>query len=191
MMYRVAPEVEKVMEDVLFEYAEHYEELSGNAAPRIQCVMLDKTPKQGGHEILGRVKKVMGLHGWLGAAELTEAFSDNGFFVLEVPITKWDDLDDKRKKALVDSLLSQIQYDEETDNWRVVKPEFGEFPWIIDRHGFWRPDDTLGRLATKMAEQLELLPEEDQERLALPIEDVEGDAEGAATEGQLVGVGAE
>lgn len=185
MMYRVAPEVEKVMEDVLFEYAEHYEELS--VGPRIQCVMLDKTPEQGGHEILGRVKKVMGLHGWLGSAELSQAFSDNGFFVLEIAFPKWGDLTGAQQKALVDSLLSQIQYDEETDNWRVVKPEFGEFPWIVERHGFWRPDDTLGRLATKMAEQLELLPEEDQERLALPIEDVEGDG---SHQGAEVPVGA-
>ena len=175
MQYRTAPEVEKVLEDVFFEWPDHYEDLS--AGPRIQCVMLDKTPRQGGHEVLGRAKKVQGLNGWLGGAELTDAFADNAFFVLEVPFPVWSDLDPARRKALVDHLASQIQYDEETDNWRIVRPEFGEFPWIVERHGFWRPDDTLGRLATKMAEQLTFLPEEDQERLALPIEDVEGGGE--------------
>lgn len=187
MQYRIAPEVEKVLEDVLFE---HHQDLA--AGPRVQCVMTDKTPKQGGHEILGRVKKVQGLHGWLAAAELSQAFADNSLFVMEIPATRWGDLDDGQKKALVDSLASQIQYDEETDNWRVVRPEFGEFPWIVERYSFWRPDDTLGRLATKMSEQLRLLPEEDQERLALPEEDVEGDGGEEAedrADAQLVGVG--
>lgn len=174
MKYRTAPEVEKVVEDVLFE---HHPDLA--AGPRIQCVMTDKTPKSGGHEVLGRARKVLGLHGWLGAAELSPAFDDNSFFVIEVPVPVWDDLDDDQQKALADHLLSHIKYEEETDNWRIIKPEFGEYPWIVDRHGFWRPDDTLGRLATKMSEQLSLLPEEDQERLALPIADVEGDGEPA------------
>ena len=185
MQYRTAPEVRKVLDEVVYD---HHEDLGGND-PRIECVMLDKTPKQGGHEILGRVTKVQGLHGWLAAEERSHAFDDNALFVLKVPVTKWNELEDWRRKALVDHLASHIQYDYETENWRIVKPEFGEFPWIVERYGFWRPDDTLGRLATKMAEQLQLLPEEDRERLTLPIEDVEGEGaeHGAA---QLVGTGA-
>lgn len=180
MMYRTAPEVRKVLDDVIFE---HHPDLGGDE-PTIECVMLDKTPKTGGHEILGRVSKVMGLHGWLAAGERSGAFDENALFVMEIPVARWIDLTPAQQEALVDHLASHVQYHEETDNWRVVKPEFGEFPWIVERRGFWRPDDTLGRLATKMAEQLQLLPAEDQERLALPIEDVEGGGDPAERTGQ-------
>lgn len=96
-----------------------------------------------------------------------------------------------------------IQYDEDGDNWRVIPPQHGEYPEIVERYGFWRPDTSLARLAVKLEHQLSLLTDEQREDLLKEPEPDQGGADGGAEGGAenagddlqtqpiLAGVGAE
>ena len=179
MEYRTAPEVAKIVEDLVFDY---HEDLS-DRGPEIECVFLSQTPRSRGRDLLGKVRKVSGIHAYLAAQPRPENFDDSAlsFFLLEIAQPAWVSLQDYQRKALVDHLLCHLAYDEENDAWRMRPPEYGEFPEIIERWGFWRPDDTFKELAVKVSEQLSLLPEEEQ--LAL-TENGQGEREpvGAASE---------
>lgn len=192
MKYRTAPEVRDVIDAVMWDH----HPLISEEGVKIEPVMLDKTPKKAGKDIMGRITKKMGLDAFLGAEEKLSGFSKTAeaFFVMEVSETWWNSLDATQRRALVDHLLCHVQYDEDGDNWRVILPQHGEYPEIVERYGFWRPDTSLARMAVKLEHQLSLLSDEEREDLLKepePDEDGEdqgggGDSEAAPT---LVGVG--
>lgn len=193
MKFRTAPEVRDVIDAVM---RDHHPLISEEGI-RIEPLMLDKTPKKAGKDIMGRVTKKMGLDAFLGAEEKPESFSRTAeaFFVFEVAETWWNSLDATQRRALIDHLLTHIQYDEDGDNWRVIPPQHGEFPEIIERYGFWRPDTSLARLAVKLQHQLSLLTDEEREDLLKEAEPEEDGEEGETADETpaaptLAGVGA-
>lgn len=161
MEFRTAEEVQRIAEDLIFE---HHDQLA-EIGPKIECVFLSNNPKSRGRELMGRVRKVSGIHAWLAANPRPESFNTSapGFFLLEVAQPTWVVLDPDQRKALVDHLLMHLAYDEENDSWRMRPPQFGEFPEVIERWGFWWPDAAAFKdFASKAAEQLSLLPDEEE-----------------------------
>lgn len=192
MKYRTAPEITELIDAVAWD---HHPLIAGEG-PRIVAVMLDKTPKKSGKDIMGRVTKKMALDAFLGAQEKPESFSRTAeaFFVVEISETWWNSLDVTQRRALVDHLLHHIQYDEDGDNWRTIPPQHGEFPEIVERYGFWKPDTSLARLAVKLEHQLSLLTDEEREDLLKEPEPEDDGNDGDPVEEnaapQLAGVGA-
>ncbi len=76
-----------------------------------------------------------------------------------------------------------LRYDFEKETWRIEGPQFGEFPAVIERHGFWRPTKDFRRFASALAEQLELWPDP-QPELTEGLEADEGEDVVAAAEAE-------
>jgi hypothetical protein len=101
------------------------------ATARITYLFIDRVPKKGGRELLGKAVKVSGR--W---EELTELD-----FIIEVSLPKWQDLTDDQKTALVDHLLERCSGEEDEDDgtykWSLREPDVQEFSTILQRHGIW------------------------------------------------------
>lgn len=161
MKYRTAPEVKEVAES-LIEEVEDLEYLTGEP---LVYVMMSEAPKKSGRIVLGRAKKVSGLAAFLAARPRPEAFKDPAppdLLVVEVSEFWWRSMPPAGQRGLVDHLLNHFDYDADTGVFRVLAPEFGEFPGVLERHGFWRPDTKLRDFAASMSEQLSLLPPEER-----------------------------
>ena len=125
--YSAAESVQSVAQSLLPTY---HPEL---ATARISYLFIDRVPKKGGRELLGKAVKVSGR--WESLTELD--------FILEVPLPKWNEMSNEQRTALVDHLLERCsgEEDEETGEykWSLREPEVMEFASILGRHGIWNP----------------------------------------------------
>jgi hypothetical protein len=154
MQYRRSPEVEEVAHELV----EDHHSMLRNHGPRIVYVMT-KPPKdpEAGKDYA--VRKVSGVNAFLAQSKLPEEFGwDAGeLAVIEVKEHYWQRLKAAQQAGLVDHLLSHLSYDLEKDSWTIEGPEFGEFPEVLKRHGFWKPGASMKNFAAVVSEQLSLL----------------------------------
>lgn len=168
MEYRQAPEVKAIAESLVWDY---HEDLA-DRGPHIEYVMTrsggSKAPRR-----MFRIRKITGIHAYLSAPRKPERFVDpqaEPFVVVEVAEFWWGALSADQRKGMVDHILSHLVYDADAETWSIEPPQYGEFPGVLDRHGFWRPDDSFKDFAQAVSEQLSLLPEEERNRLTVPPE---------------------
>jgi len=169
--YRKAADVAKIGDDLVANEPDHAH-LRG---VRIEYLFRDKPATHGGRIVLGSARRVGGMGAVLGdlkrhAGNVTE--SPRPLFVIEVPETIWQVLDDDKRRALVDHELMHCRAtrDEDTgEHVLKIRPhDFEEFAAILRRHGLWT---TAAQNAGGAA----------AEQLALAIDDVIAGAE------QLIG----
>ncbi len=163
--YKRAPEVERIALEVM---EKHHSTLE-QRGPRIEYVFT-KSSSSSGSVSDWKLRRITGIHAYCALPTKPDnfGFPPSPFLVLEVSTMWWAllDGDGGRKEAFLDHVLEHLTYDYEKGAWPIEKPEFGEFPNVLKRRGFWRPDNRLKRFAKTMGEQLSLLdeePEEDQE----------------------------
>ena len=89
----------------------------------------DKAPKLKGKLTLGKAKKTSPI-------ELTLTSYD---FVIWVAEDKWNGMDWKTRKALVDHELSHCGLDE-NGKWTTYEHDFTGFNAVMKRHGYWSGD---------------------------------------------------
>lgn len=100
------------------------------ADARMWFLFVSEASKKGGHELLGRVRKVSGL--------LQHVMDKD--FLIEIPSPKWQELEADGRTALVDHCLERCLGEEDEKNgmkWSLREPEVQEFASILDRHGAW------------------------------------------------------
>lgn len=123
--YSPAESVQAVAQSLM---ATYHPEL---ATARIAYVFIDRVPKKGGRELLGKAVKVSGR--WESLTELD--------FCIEVSQPKWLELTDDQKTALVDHLLERCSGEEDEEDgsyrWTLREPDVQEFSTILQRHGNW------------------------------------------------------
>lgn len=123
--YSSAESVQAVAQSLM---ATYHPEL---ATARIAYLFIDRVPKKGGRELLGKAVKVSGR--W---QELTELD-----FCIEVSLPKWQDLTDDQRNALIDHLLERCSGEESEEDgsykWSLREPDVQEFSTILQRHGIW------------------------------------------------------
>lgn len=123
--YSAAESVQSVAQSLM---ATYHPEL---ATARIAYLFIDRVPKKGGRETLGKSVKVSGR--W---QELTELD-----FCIEVSLPKWQELTDDAKTALVDHLLERCSGEENEEDgsyrWTLREPDVQEFSTILQRHKNW------------------------------------------------------
>lgn len=123
--YSPAESVQAVAQSLM---ATYHPEL---ATARISYLFIDRVPKKGGRELLGKAVKVSGR--W---QELTELD-----FIIEVSLPKWQELTDDQKTALVDHLLERCSGEENEEDgsytWTLREPDVQEFSTILQRHKNW------------------------------------------------------
>lgn len=153
MKYMRANEVDDILRDL---EDTHYE-----ALPVIDCVFAQPTPKKNGRDLPARIRKISGINAYLASELQVTNFAKQApsFFVLEVSYNYWGVLNGEQRKGLVDHYLMHFVLDADTGVWAVEPPEFGEFPAIIERHGFWRigGEDRYREMVEAVSEQLSLL----------------------------------
>lgn len=110
--YRPAPVVAAIAED-LIETVPAFEDL---AEVRIEYLFIDKAPISHGRLVLGRARKVSGLSAYLAAPARSELPVDPApLFVIEISEDTWVDMDDAKRRALVDHELMHCRVDVATD----------------------------------------------------------------------------
>ena len=162
MEYRTAPEIENVARDLI----EDYHPVIGSRGPIIDWVMVRSTGAT--EPRMFQIKKVTGINAFLAARPRPENFYTEpqapDRVVVLVGKFPWQTMTEAQQKGLVDHMLHHLRYDADKEAWRIEPPEYGEFPEVLERHGFWRPDDTFKDFAEAVSEQLSLLPDEDREK---------------------------
>ena len=159
MEYRQAPEVEAVAKELI---EEHHEVLE-DRGPIIDYVMMRSTGKAGSR--IFKIQKVTGINAFLAAEHKPRKFYTDSQaperVVVMITAFQWQQMGERQQRGLLDHILSHLRYDYERESWVIEPPEFGEFPQVLERHGFWRPGDDFKRFASTMSEQLSMLPPEE------------------------------
>lgn len=123
--YSQAENLERMAEHIISQY---HPEL---ATARILYLFCEKAGKKNGVDLLGKVEK---LSGW-------KEYVLGKDFRMEVPLDKWNDLDETQRNALIDHLLERCYGEEEEDTgdmkWKLRDPDVQEFSGILRRHGAW------------------------------------------------------
>lgn len=123
--YSSAESVQAVAQSLM---ATYHPEL---ATARITYTFIDRVPKKGGRELLGKAVKVSGR--WEHLTELD--------FIIEVSLPKWQELSDDQRTALVDHLLERCSGEENEEDgsykWTLREPDVQEFATILARHKNW------------------------------------------------------
>ena len=136
-------------------------------------LFVSEASKKGGHELLGRVRKISGL---------MQHVVDKDFLI-EIPSPKWNELASEARTALVDHLLERCMGEEDDKNanqmkWSLREPEVQEFASILDRHGAWHPG-LAGFVAVSKRVNLDGFIEEDEATNLNADENVEVGSGGA------------
>jgi hypothetical protein len=101
------------------------------ATARIHYVFINEATQKGGHEVLGKARKLAGYQLWALEKD----------FVVEVALDKWNELSEPQRTALTDHLLERCfgEEDEESGEmkWKLREPDVQEFSTILERHGAW------------------------------------------------------
>lgn len=155
MKYRAAPEVQAVAAPLIEEHHAHL------GTQHIEYLMTEKAPNSKGRELPGRARVISGINAVVARHVGREWTGGEPFFVMEVSLPWWNMLTGEQRKGLVEHLLYHMQVNLETGALSLEPPEFGEYPEVLDRYGFWHPSGALKRFAFTVAEQLLLLPDEE------------------------------
>lgn len=124
---------------------------------RIEYVFIDKAPVSRGRLVLGRARKVSGLAAFLATPSRSEvSVEPSPLFVIEISEDMWVDMDDARRRALVDHELThcRVDFDTDTPKLSIRGHDFEEFAAIIRRHGLW--SSASQSIGAAVAEQLAL-----------------------------------
>lgn len=135
-----APEVKTIAEELIQKYHPSLRDF----APRIEYVFTDKTPKKGGKEVWGTMRKITNLAAFLAQDEFSQEQGINDpFFVMTITKPVWDILQHDKRVALVDHELCHAVVEEKEDGKNrllIVPHDLEEFTCIVKRHGLWRED---------------------------------------------------
>ena len=136
--YTPAPDVRAIAEDLIPKYHQHLDGV------RIEYVMGDKTPKHGGKETWGYVRKVSSLPAYLASDPADQKGGDVApFFVMVISEPVWVNLMPDKRVALVDHELCHcgVEVDDEGNSKLVTIPhDLEEFTSIVRRYGLWREE---------------------------------------------------
>lgn len=167
-MLRPAPEVQAIAWDLMKTVPVH----APLAAVRIEYVFMQKNPVKNNRIVLGRVRKVGGLAAYFADDSFLEAdrfLPAVPFFVMEIAEPTWLELDDKKRRALVDHELCHCVVDDEVvdapPKLSTRGHDLEEFIGIVNRHGLWSAG-------------LELFTGAVAKQLTLAIDELEGFANG-------------
>lgn len=160
--YRKANEVETVAQEVMSEN----HALLDQRGPHTEWIMVKpSTPAATVPD--WKMRKIQGVNAYLALPEKPARFGEDPyptpFIAVEVSERYWERLDEDQREGFLDHILSWLRYDYEKGKWSIEGPEFGEFSEVLERRGFWRPDQRLQRFAETVSEQLSLLPEVEEE----------------------------
>lgn len=157
--YKPAPEVAQIAHQLITRVTHHQELVNSH----IEFVFIKEAPKSKGRKVLGRARKVSGLHAWMSNPEQahrpeTQGFTEPWpFFIIEISHDTWRELDDSQRVALVDHELSHCSYDTDDDGNPVLAirhHDVEEFIGVISRNGLWKQD--VQQLGVVASEQLSL-----------------------------------
>lgn len=146
-MYAHAPDVAHIAGDLIATIPDH----ADLAGVDVIYVWRDKATKTRGRTVLGKARKVSGLHALL-ARDLAD---DAPLFVVEIAQDEWIRLTTKQRYALVDHELSHLRVKIGDDGERdlsVRGHDVEEFRAVIERHGLWKDD--VADFAVSASEQL-------------------------------------
>jgi predicted metallopeptidase len=134
--YEEATEVRSIANDLINKYHSNLRQAA------IKYLYRDPAPRSGGKTVLGRATKVSGKY---------KAVS--GFdFIIEISKLHFENMDQDKKKALIDHELSHCYIDLE-GKIKTISHDFEGFNSVLKRHGFWEADlELMG----ETAQQLEL-----------------------------------
>lgn len=136
MKFFPAPDVKEIADELI---NKHHKHLVG---VRLDILFSETTPKRGGKDIWGSMRKVSSLAAYLGADKTDQERGVNDpFFVMTISQPIWDELDEKNRIALVDHELchAAVELDEEEESvLGTMGHDVEEFACIIERHGLWR-----------------------------------------------------
>jgi hypothetical protein len=142
--YSEAPPVQKVADKLIDSY---HPALKGH---RVDCLFRSEEQKTNGQVVLGTARKVAGMNAYLAQrhdelqrlpGETEAELRCAPFFLLVIAENMWIAMDDEKRSALVDHLLSrcQVKSSENGPRLMTVAPP-AEFPDVLARHGMWRQD---------------------------------------------------
>lgn len=127
-LYGSAEQVEEIAQRLLPTY---HPEL---ATARIMYIFVDVASKKNGRPVFGKASRVSGKWEYLTGQD----------FVIEVALDEWNNLDNRKREALVDHLLENCTGEEDETNgdmkWKVRTPDIQEFTSILNRHGAWNEE---------------------------------------------------
>lgn len=136
--YTPASDVKEIANDLIEKYHHHLKDI------RIEYVMSDKTPKSGGKEVWGQVRKIGSLPAFLAADQDHQKAGDaEPFFVMIISEPIWENLLPTKKTALVDHELCHcgVEVDDEGKvKLTLIPHDLEEFTSIVRRYGLWRDD---------------------------------------------------
>jgi hypothetical protein len=136
--YTPAPDVRKIAEDLIPKYHPHLTNV------RIEYAFGDKTPKHGGKEVWGYVRKISSLPAYLASQPGDQKAGDTTpFFVMVISEDVWVNLYPDKRTALVDHELCHcgVEVDDEGNHKLILIPhDMEEFSSIVRRYGLWRED---------------------------------------------------
>lgn len=133
MIFAKSDDVRVVAEDLIGRYHQHL------LGVRVEYLFSSKTPKSKGSEVWGSARKISGLSAFL-AGDHSENPNDS-FFVIVISRPIWDQIDEAKRRALVDHELCHCWVNEEGD-LTTIGHDLEEFGAIVHRHGQWREDIT-------------------------------------------------
>ena len=106
------------------------------ASARIRYVWVSEASKKNGKPVLAKASKVSDLQSYLIVGE-----GEDLNFLLVFALDQWNELDNRKRVALVDHMLEGCtgEEDEQTGDmkWATRTPEVQEFTSILNRHGAW------------------------------------------------------
>jgi hypothetical protein len=107
------------------------------ASARIRYMAVDKASKNNGKPVPGKASKVSGLYEYLIETD----------FIILIALDCWNEMDDRKRNALIDHLLEECTGEEDDEDggtmkWKMRKPDVNEFTSILNRHGAWTEELT-------------------------------------------------
>lgn len=136
--YTPAPDVKSIADELIVKYHPHLDGV------RIEYVMGDKTPRRGGKDVWGFVKKISSLPAYLAADKNDQKSGDvSPFFVMVISEPIWVNLYPDKRTALVDHELCHcgVEVDDEGNSKLTLIPhDLEEFVAIVRRYGLWMED---------------------------------------------------
>ncbi|RJQ26097.1 hypothetical protein C4577_04145 [Candidatus Parcubacteria bacterium] len=136
MKFFPAPDVKEIADELIPKNHRHL------VGVRMDFLFSETTPKRGGKDVWGTMRKVSSLAAYLGADKTDQERGVNDpFFVMTISQPIWDELEEKDRIALVDHELchAAVELDDQGDSILGTKShDVEEFSEIIERHGLWR-----------------------------------------------------
>lgn len=143
--FKKAPAVAEIGKALI---REHHRDLIKHAV-RVEFLFCSDTPRRGGKNVWGQVKKISSLSAYLPHLymrvefdEGEEADANEPFFVVIVPEEIWDRIKATHRKPLIDSLLMRCAVKEDKygslAGIHLVDPDYVGFHAEMSRYGLWR-----------------------------------------------------